>query len=304
MVGEGRSFFIRSGRLVRSHISTHKNLRRSHNTNRNSRSLRSNNPSQSHQRPAADVTANAARLGSTSNPFFLPFAAAAAFLGSLSLANSASSSSSKDPSRSTKGKTTKSSSSSSQPLPDWTSSVAQQAGSIEVLNKEILLQQDHPFLEDDHMFAAFVNNGIVNDMTGYYNTLNKKFTSIISLGRETAGFPRVVHGGLTAAIFDETFGGLLFSLKKDKALNFWGPAYTVHLEVQYKNRIRAGKTVLCTTELESFDGRKIWMKATMSDGPDGQVFATARALFVAPKPFKLVKDVGKYMWEKWWTGGR
>ena len=41
--------------------------------------------------------------------------------------------------------------------------------------------------------------------------------------REVCGFPRVVHGGLTAAIIDESFGGLLFALKQQKALNFWGP---------------------------------------------------------------------------------
>ena len=39
-------------------------------------------------------------------------------------------------------------------------------------------------------------------------------------------FPRIVHGGLTAAIIDESYGGLLFALKKAGALRFWGPAYT------------------------------------------------------------------------------
>ncbi len=50
---------------------------------------------------------------------------------------------------------------------------------------------------------------------------------MVSLGREVCGFPRIVHGGLTAAIIDESFGGLLFALKQSRALNFWGPAYTV-----------------------------------------------------------------------------
>ncbi len=33
---------------------------------------------------------------------------------------------------------------------------------------------------------------------------------------------------------DETLGFLLFALKKQRALPFWGPAYTAHLEVEYK----------------------------------------------------------------------
>ena len=52
--------------------------------------------------------------------------------------------------------------------------------------------------------------------------------------RGVCGFPTIVHGGLTATVMDETLGFLLFALKKQKALPFWGPAYTAHLEVDYK----------------------------------------------------------------------
>ena len=52
--------------------------------------------------------------------------------------------------------------------------------------------------------------------------------------REVCGFPTIVHGGFTATVMDETLGFLLFALKAQKALPFWGPAYTAHLEVEYK----------------------------------------------------------------------
>jgi acyl-coenzyme A thioesterase PaaI-like protein len=177
----------------------------------------------------------------------------------------------------------------------WIEDICNQPGCVKAVDAEMLAQADHPILEDDHMFSAFVSKGIVDDLTGYYNTQERKFYSIISLGREVCGFPRIVHGGLTAAIIDESFGGLLFALKKQKALPFWGPAYTVHLEVAYKSKIEAGRTILCTTEIESQEGRKLWMKATVSDGPQGTVYATARALFVAPRPQKALVDVGKYL---------
>lgn len=144
-------------------------------------------------------------------------------------------------------------------------------------------------------FSAFVARGIINDLEGWYSPTQKKFSAIVALGREVAGFPRIVHGGLTAAIFDEAFGGLLFSLKKAGGVNFWGPAYTVQLDVSYKAKIPAGATVLCSAKIDSMEGRKMWMKATMSDGPDGKVYATARALFVAPKPSRLIVDVVKYI---------
>lgn len=178
----------------------------------------------------------------------------------------------------------------------WETELAAQPGTVRVLTSESLLAQDHPFLEDDHMFSAFVSKGIVQDLTGYYNPDAKCWHSVIALGREVCGFPRVVHGGLTAALFDESFGGLLFSLKQQRALDFWGPAYTVNLEVQYKAKIPAGATLLCSAELERTEGRKLWMTATMRDGPDGKVYATARALFVAPSLKKLAPMVGSYLW--------
>lgn len=103
----------------------------------------------------------------------------------------------------------------------------------------------------------------------------------------------------------------------------------LHQCVDDTQKISASSALLCTAEVESIEGRKvrllgfdltsytsvspvlcsaflrpvarslitlihtaqIWMRAIVSDGPDGKVFATARALFVAPKPQRLLKDV-------------
>lgn len=40
------------------------------------------------------------------------------------------------------------------------------AGCPQVLTAEALLADEHPFLEDDHMFSAFVAKGIVDDLVG------------------------------------------------------------------------------------------------------------------------------------------
>ena len=80
-----------------------------------------------------------------------------------------------------------------------------------------------------------------------------------------------MHGGLTAAIIDESFGFLWLSLRGAGQLPFRGPAFTAHLEVDYKQKIPAGRLLLCTTEVESCEGRKLWMKATVRDGPTGKV---------------------------------
>lgn len=47
--------------------------------------------------------------------------------------------------------------------------------------------------------------------------------------------------------------------------------------------VPAGSIVVCTTSLESIEGRKGWVTAQLRDQPDGEVYAAARALFVVPK---------------------
>ena len=159
-----------------------------------------------------------------------------------------------------------------------------------------------------------------------------------------------MHGGLTAMIIDEALGALVYMLKREAVLGP-GPAFTAHLEVDYKKvcyrpsapgwplaaprafarfatafcpkpsaaaRVRlcccccieyhvqllctvtlvcrnrhllfwmqqpvpAGSTVVCTTSLESVDGRKMWVGAQLCDRLDGELYASARALFVVPR---------------------
>lgn len=178
----------------------------------------------------------------------------------------------------------------------WVQQLAQDKGVLEVLTADKILE--HPLLGGDHMFSALMRKGFVSNMACFYNSDHQRFHSVLTLGKETAGYPGIVHGGLSAAILDETLGLLFFALKSQGALPFWGPAFTANLEVNYKAKLPTGNTVLCTSELESVDGRKVWMTATISDGPHGKVYATARALFVAPKPQKLLQEGAKHVWSQ------
>ena len=70
------------------------------------------------------------------------------------------------------------------------------------------------------------------------------------------------------------------------------------LIVRGMQKIPAGKMLLCTTEMESCEGRKLWMKATVCDGASGKVYATARALFVSPRKRKLIEEGAKYAYNR------
>eukprot|EP00891_Asterochloris_glomerata_P007240 jgi/Astpho2/7240/Aster-01548 len=175
----------------------------------------------------------------------------------------------------------------------WLQQLSEEEGVLAVLDAASI--HKHPLLGQDHMFSAMLRQGALRDMLCFYDSQKRKFHTVLQLGREVCGFPRIVHGGLTAAIMDETFGFLLFALKEHKQLPFWGPAYTAHLAVDYKAKINAGSTILCTCSVESMEGRKVWMQATISDGPTGKIYAKARALFVAPSSQRLAKDVFNYL---------
>ena len=101
------------------------------------------------------------------------------------------------------------------------------------------------------------------------------------LGKEVCGYPSTVHGGLTAAIIDESLGGLYTALLTSGALGLRMPGLTARLEIDYKRRLAAPAVIHVSTEVESVEPRKVWMRARVTDG-EGQVYATGRALFVAP----------------------
>ena len=59
------------------------------------------------------------------------------------------------------------------------------------------------------------------------SALAARFYAVVSLGRNICGHPRIVHGGLTAALIDETLGGLMFALRSAQDISLPGPMYTV-----------------------------------------------------------------------------
>lgn len=105
-------------------------------------------------------------------------------------------------------------------------------------------------------------------------------------------------------------GFLFYALRQHGELPFRGPAFTASLTVDYRRMIQndassstdgsestGGKLLLVTAEVEKCEGRKLWMRATVTDGPgeDAKVYAQARALFVSPSAAKLAKEAAKYV---------
>ncbi|KAK5051586.1 hypothetical protein LTR84_003238 [Exophiala bonariae] len=99
------------------------------------------------------------------------------------------------------------------------------------------------------------------------------------LGTDLSGHTGLVHGGFLAVLLDECMGRACFPLLPEKL------AVTAHIELDYKNPVKANTVIVIRAETERVEGRKAWVKGTVEAvGPnDGQVLVDCHALFIQPK---------------------
>jgi acyl-coenzyme A thioesterase PaaI-like protein len=95
-----------------------------------------------------------------------------------------------------------------------------------------------------------------------------------TLGDAFEGAPGRAHGGMVAALFDETMGFVLSIACT--------PAFTGRLTVTYRQPVPLGLPLEFRARLTSRDGRKLLIAAEAHH--DGVLLAEAEALFVAVDP--------------------
>ena len=103
------------------------------------------------------------------------------------------------------------------------------------------------------------------------------------LGAAHEGAPGRGHGGIVAALIDETMG---FVLSFTSEL-----AYTANLSIDYVGPAPLHVPVRLTARVRDRAGRKLWIEA-VGEGPDG-VFVRAEALFLSidPESYRLQHEV-------------
>ncbi|GAB7347868.1 hypothetical protein MBLNU459_g5397t1 [Dothideomycetes sp. NU459] len=131
--------------------------------------------------------------------------------------------------------------------------------------------------------------------------------TLLALGDGLNGHPAVLHGGVVAAVLDEAMGVLL-SVDADLAHvravatgHAVGEhpdgigAYTAELNVRYLLPVRTPGVLLARARVVRREGRKIWIRAVVSQKSgqatelDGQMLecAVGEALFVEPRSGRL-----------------
>lgn len=107
-----------------------------------------------------------------------------------------------------------------------------------------------------------------------------EFCYLLSIGSGVDGKPGRAHGGFNALMLDQITGATAGLVSGATA-----PA-TATMTVDYKAPIDTPGVVLCRSWPVERQGRKTWLKGTIEDG-QGKVLASAKALFIDPKPSKI-----------------
>ena len=149
-------------------------------------------------------------------------------------------------------------------------------------------------------FTGLLGAGLLTDLICAFDRASSTFYTLAAIGSSVCGHRGITHGGLSAALLDETLGGAVYCLKQAGVIGR-GPAFTAALDVSYKAPLPAGATVAVVAGLARVEGRTAWVSARVvsavavagggSGGgragaaaqPTTTLYSEGRALFVVPR---------------------
>lgn len=118
------------------------------------------------------------------------------------------------------------------------------------------------------------------------DTLITELKAIITLGNDLCGFANVCHGGIVATLLDETMGELINVNHKHRTIR--RTSYmTAYLNTSYRKPVSTPGTILIRARITKYDGKKIFITATVEDG-QGTVLTQCESLFIG-----LRKPIGR-----------
>eukprot|EP01025_Chloroclados_australasicus_P067079 TRINITY_DN9272_c0_g1_i6.p2 TRINITY_DN9272_c0_g1~~TRINITY_DN9272_c0_g1_i6.p2 ORF type:complete len:271 (-),score=15.06 TRINITY_DN9272_c0_g1_i6:414-1226(-) len=140
----------------------------------------------------------------------------------------------------------------------------------------------------DYLFAGLLREGMLKHVTCFYDDTRNKYYCILHFGDNVCGYPGTVHGGMSAAVLDEVFGGLYVCMFGRGNLGVRPPYFTAKLEVNYIKKVPVDSVLLIEAQVDEIEGRKLWMSASVRDQLNGKEFVQSRALFVSPKWYSFI----------------
>jgi len=138
-------------------------------------------------------------------------------------------------------------------------------------------------LEKHQLFSDSIVSGGSNPMGlgGYLWREGDVSVMQVTLGKAFEGAPGRAHGGIVAALLDETMG-LVMAINDVLA-------YTVQLDISYLAPTPVNEPIIARAWLKERDGRKLLIAATVQAGETE--LASATGLFIAVDPQKFLEHL-------------
>ena len=103
--------------------------------------------------------------------------------------------------------------------------------------------------------------------------------SEIRVGSKLTGHKGIVHGGVTALLYDEIFGWGYEVVRADPTI----PAFTANLNIDFRNPIPVNFTFRVRVHCKRIQGRKSIFEGIMETMDGSMIFAEATCIMVSVK---------------------
>lgn len=170
------------------------------------------------------------------------------------------------------------------------------------------LETDPNYVRIDKLFSAHMAGHAIFDSLGaktnaihtyriYCTRDGRETVAVATLMPGSDGHPGIVHGGVTALLFDNTLGWMNAvarlaasgdlqatldgkPVSDDTAATF---GFTAFLHTNYRAPCKVGSTLVLVCSVERAEGRKLYVQGKARDSATGQLIADSNALFVRPR---------------------
>ncbi|XP_053330921.1 acyl-coenzyme A thioesterase THEM4-like [Spea bombifrons] len=115
-------------------------------------------------------------------------------------------------------------------------------------------------------------DGVGFEYSMFYNTAEKRMVCLFQPGHYLEGPPGFTHGGCIATIIDSTAGA--------GAVYGCGTVMTANLNIDYRNPIPLGRTVIVDSKVENVEGRKVFCSCQIRSHDDEVLHTEATVLFI------------------------